>query len=197
MFREDEKTSKQKILEGTFDFLIKNGLENASIRDICDHIGYSRGGVTRHYEHKQDIICAAAEYGLKRISDKVFTNFYKDASDVDKFFNTCLNYIDEVKDELRFIYQIASSPVYGDMMHNSTFRFRHSYDEYARKLAEISGGNYDDIQPIIYAFAATIVDYAIWQDREETQIQLNYLCKMLKLGMRKKQGVQPVNINET
>ncbi len=186
MLREEEKSTKQKILEGTFDFLIKNGLENATIRDICDHIGYSRGAVNRYYQHKKDLICAAAEYGLRRISDKVFTNFYNDASDVDNFFATCLNYIDEVKDELRFIYQVASSPVYGEMMHNSTFRFRHSYDDYARKLAEMSGGSFEDIQPIIYSFAATIVDYAIWQDREETQVQLNYLCKMLKKGMKQK-----------
>ncbi len=185
MLREDEKSTKQKILEGTFDFLIKNGLENATIRDICDHIGYSRGAVTRYYEYKKDIICAAAEYGLRRISDKVFTNFYKDASDIDTFFGTCLNYIDDVKDELRFIYQVASSPVYGEMMHNSTFRFRRSYDDYAKKLAEMSGGSFEDIQPIIYSFAATIVDYAIWQDKEETQVQLNYLCRMLKLGMKK------------
>ncbi len=181
----DEKSTKQKILEGTFDFLIKNGLENASIRDICDHIGYSRGAVTRYFEYKKDIICSAAEYGLKRISDKVFTNFYNDASDIDDFFGTCLNYIDEVKDELRFIYQVASSPVYGDRMHNSSSRFRHAYDEYARKLAQMSDGDFDEIKPIIYAFAATIVDYAIWQDREETQEQLNYLCKMLKKAMQK------------
>ncbi len=183
MIREDEKSTKQKILEGTFDFFIKNGLENATIRDICEHIGYSRGAVTRYYEHKKDIICAAAEYGLKCISDKVFKYFYSDASDVNKFFDTCLLYIDEVKHELRFIYQVASSPVYGEIMHNSTFRFRHSYDEYARKLTDMSGGSFDDIQPIIYSFAATIVDYAVWQDREETQIQLNYLCRMLKKAM--------------
>ncbi len=187
MLREDEKSTKQKILEGTFDFLIKNGLENATIRDICDHIGYSRGALTRYFEYKKDIICAAAEYGLKRISDKVFTNFYNDASDVDDFFGNCLNYIDEIKDELRFIYQVASSPVYGDRMHNSNSRFRHAYDEYARKLAKMSGGNFDEIKPIIYSFAAGIVDYAIWQDREETQEQLNYLCKMLKIGMKQKE----------
>ncbi len=179
----NEISTKQKILEGTFDFLIKNGLENATIRDICNHIGYSRGAATRYYVHKKDIICAAAEYGLRRISGKVFSNFYKDASDVDVFFADCLNYIDEVKGELRFIYQVASSPIYGEIMHNSTFRFRHNYDDYARKLADLSGGNFDDIQPIIYSFAATVVDYAIWQDREETQIQLNYICKQLKKAM--------------
>ncbi len=179
----DEKSTKQKILEGTFDFLIKNGLENATIRDICEHIGYSRGAVTRYYEYKKDMICAAAEYGLRRISGKVFSNFYSDASDVDKFFYTCLIYIDEVKNELRFIYQVASSPVYGDIMHNSNSRFRNAYDDYARKLADMSGGSFEEIKPIIYSFAATIVDYAIWQDREETQVQLDYICKQLKKAM--------------
>ncbi len=183
MFNEGVKDTKQKILEGTFDYLIKNGLENASIRNICNHTGFAKGTITHYYYKKDDMICAAAEYGLKCISDKIFKNFYNDASDIDGFFNTCLDYIDNVKNELRFIYQVASSPVYGERIHNSNFRFRHSYDDYARKLADMSGGSFDDIQPIIYSFAATVIDYAIWQDRKETQIQLNYLCKMLKRGM--------------
>ncbi len=185
MPQDDLKSTKQQILEGTFDYLIKNGLENASIRHVCKHIEYSRGALTHYFEDKESMICSAAEYGLKQISDRVFKNFYNDAADIDHFFATCLSYIDDVKKELRFIYQVASSPVYGEKLHNSNFRFRHSYDDYARKLAEMSGGNFDDIRPIIYAFAATIVDYAIWQDRSETQLQLNYLCKMLKIGMKK------------
>ncbi len=186
MLYEESKSTKQRILEGTFDYLIKNGLENASIRNFCKHTGFAKGTITHHYYRKEDMICAAAEYGLKCISDKIFKNFYNDASDIDKFFDTCLDYIDAVKKELRFIYQVASSPVYGERIHNSNFRFRHSYDDYANKLADLSGGSFEDIQPIIYSFAATVIDYAIWQDREETQIQLNYLCKMLKLGMKAK-----------
>ncbi len=185
MLDEKSNKTKQKILEGTFDYLIKNGLENASIRNICKHTGFSKGAVTYYFNKKDDMICAAAEHGLKCISDRIFKYFYNDASDVDNFFSSCLDYIDDVKNELRFVYQVASSPAYGDIMHNSKYRFRTAYDEYAKKLANISGGSFDDIQPIIYSFAATIVDYAIWQDRKETQIQLNYLCKMLKMGMQK------------
>ncbi len=185
MFDEEVKSTKQRILEGTFDYLIKHGLENASIRNICNHTGFAKGTITHYFYRKDDMICAAAEHGLKCISDRIFKNFYNDASDIDRFFNTCLEYIDEVKKELRFIYQVASSPVYGEIMHNSKYRFRHAYDDYARKLADMSGGSFDDIQPVIYSFAATIVDYAIWQDKVETQEQLNYLCKILKFGMRK------------
>ncbi len=184
--KNEVKNTKQQILEGTFDFLIKNGLENASIREICKHIGYSRGAIAYYYDKKDDIICAATEYGLRCIADRIFNNFYKDASDIDGFFTDCLDYIDDVKKELRFIYQVASSPVYGDRMHNSNSRFRHNYDDYAKKLAEMSGGDFYEIKPVIYAFAASVVDYAIWQDRYETQIQFNYLCKMLKMGMNKK-----------
>ncbi len=184
MFNAEVKSTKQQILEGTFDYLIKNGLENASIRNVCKHTGFSKGAITYHYAKKDDMICAAAEYGLECISDRIFKHFQSDVSDIDGFFNTCLTYIDEVKNELRFIYQVASSPVYGDRMHNSNSRFRNAYDEYARKLAKMSGGDFDEIKPIIYSFAASVIDYAIWQDRKETQAQLNYLCKMLKRGMK-------------
>ncbi len=179
----DFRDNKRSILEKTYEYLVEKGLENATIRDICDFTGFAQGSIYYWYKNKDELICAAAEHGLKCISDKIFRNFYTDASDMDGFFNNCLIYIDEVKKELRFIYQVASSPVYGEIMHNSNSRFRSEYNEYARKLTELSDGDYDEIRPIIYAFASTIVDYAIWQDREETQIQLDYYCKKLKMAM--------------
>ncbi|MDO4609028.1 MAG: TetR/AcrR family transcriptional regulator [Clostridia bacterium] len=179
--------TKQQILEGTFAYLVRCGLENFSIRDLVKQISITEGTIYYWYKNKDELICMAAEYGLRRISDRIFRNFYRDCPDIEKFFNTCLIYIDEVKKDLRFIYQVASSPVYGEILHNSNSRFRSTYNEYAKKLTELSNGDYNEIRPIIYSFASTIVDYAIWQDSEETQIQLDYYCKKLKIAMNIKE----------
>lgn len=86
MFNEEGKSTKQQILEGTFDYLIKNGLENASFRNICKHTGFAKGTITHHYASKEIMLCSAAEYGLKKMSDEIFDYFFKNIYNIDNFF---------------------------------------------------------------------------------------------------------------
>ncbi len=188
MFQEELKSKKQQILEGTFDYLKKDGLENASFRNICNHTGLSRGAITYHFASKDALLCAAAEYGLKKMSGDIFAYFFSNIYHIDHFFANCLKSIDYATKELRFIYQMVASPVYGDMMRSSKNRFIYAYNEYSEKLAKETGGNIDEIKPIICIFAACVIDYVLWQDEVEAQLQLNYICKQLKHAIE-----QPMN----
>ncbi len=179
--------TKQHILEGSFAYFVECGLENSNIRDLVKHIKITEGTVYYWYKNKDELICAAAEYGLAKMSDDIFNYFYENVTNVDKFFDECLNSIDYVKKELRFIYQMASSPNYGEIMRESTNRFVYAYDKYAHRLADLSGCDIEEIKPIIHIFAASVVDYAVWQNRNETTIQLNYIRKLLKRALNIKE----------
>ncbi len=185
MFNEEPKSTKQKILEGTFDYLIKNGLENASIRNICNHTGFAKGTITHHFYKKEDMLCAAAEYGLQKMSDDIFDYFFKNIHNIDHFFENCMKSINYVTNELRFIYQMVASPVYGERLRSSSSRFIYAYNEYAERLAKETGGDINEIKPIICIFAACVIDYVLWQDDDEVQMQLDYICKRLKEAIKK------------
>ncbi len=180
MFQEELKSTKQQILEGTFDYLKKDGLENASFRNICNHTGLSRGAITYYFASKDALLCAAAEYGLKKMSDDIFTYFFGNIYHIDHFFANCLKSIDYVTKELRFIYQMVASPIYGDMMRSSKNRFIYAYNEYSERLAKETSGDINEIKPIICIFAACVIDYVLWQDEAAVQLQLDYICKQLK-----------------
>ncbi len=179
--------TKQKILEGAFAYFVECGLENSSIKDLVNSIKITEGTIYYWYKNKDELVCAAADYGLSRLSDDIFNYFYENIADIDKFFDECLESIDCVKKELRFVYQTAASPKYGETMRQSTHKFIYAYENYAKKLAEISNGDIDEIQPLVHLFAACIVDYAVWQNETETQIQLNYIRKKLKEALQMQQ----------
>ncbi len=183
MLKREERNTKQQILEGTFDYLVKNGLENASFGNICNYTGLSRGAITYHYSNKTELLCAAAEYGLKMMSDDIFAYFFENISDIDGFFDSCLDSIDYVKKELRFIYQMVASPVYGERLRSSSSRFIYAYNQYAERLAKETGGDIDEIKPIICIFAACVIDYVLWEDAVEVHLQLDYICKHLKKAL--------------
>ncbi len=169
--------------------MIKNGLENASIRDICSSVGCAKGHIYYYYENKDDLLCAAAEYGLKKMSDDIFAYFFDNVYNIDAFFADCIKSIDYAKKELRFIYQMASSPVYGETMRHSKHRLIYAYDEHAKRLAKMTGGDIKEIKPIIYLFASSIIDYAIWQNHDKTRLQLDFICDLLKKAIRQQDSV--------
>ena len=53
--------------------------------------------------------------------------------------------------------------------------FRHLYEKYAEKIIGIFGCTYDQAEVFIYTIIASVIDYAIWDDGEKTQMLLENL----------------------
>lgn len=66
------------------------------------------------FKDKTGIVCEAAQYGLKTVTDEIFEYVFASLNDLKGFFANCLDEISKYKKELRFIYQLAASPVYGE-----------------------------------------------------------------------------------
>ncbi len=176
------KNSKQEILEGTFDYLVKHGLENIRIRALCKHLGLTQNSLYYWFENKDDLIDKAAIYGLQKVSDDIFKCIFENIDNINEFFEYSLSKIDEYKNELRSIYQMAASPVYGDGLRAAS-HFTPIYDKYAKLLAKHIGCEWTKIQPIVYLFAASVLDYAIWEDKAEVKTQLDFISSYIKTQM--------------
>ena len=111
-----QKVDEKAVLENVFSFLVKQGLESASIREICKGTGIAQGSLYYWFDDKTTIICEATEYGLKKVTDEIFEYVFSSVDDLKGFFENCLDRISEYKEELRFIYQIVASPKYGERL---------------------------------------------------------------------------------
>lgn len=170
---------EEGILDSTFNYLVKHGLENITIRELCKGTGIAQGSIYYWFSCKQDLICEAAEYGLRKAVDEIFSYVFSNMKNLRKFFDECLSEINKYKNELRFIYQMAASPVYGEKIRVRGKDLDFIYDKYAKKLAVILECNPQMLKPLVYLFISAVLDYVIWEDTENTQMQLEFIYSAL------------------
>lgn len=169
----------EKILSKTFSFLVECGLESVTIRDLCRGTGLVQGSLYYWFGDKNAIICESAEYGLQKVTDEIFKYVFDSINDLPRFFSECLDHFAKYKKELRFVYQMAASPIYGKKIRKDGKYFKQMYNEYAQRLAEILNCDVEEIRPIVYLFISAICDFAIWEDKENAQTELDYIYSVL------------------
>ena len=179
MGRRAAKNVKEEFVKNAFEYLVQNGLENASVRDLCKAIAISSGSLYYWFDGKDDIYINAAVYGLSKVTYILFDFAFNAMHDVKNFFDTALEEIDKYKMELRFIYQVATSPVYGDRMRMSADELHTTYSKYIAQLSELLGCSQETLRPIVFMFISVILDYVVWEDYKVSKMQLEYLNKVL------------------
>ena len=185
----DASDKKKAIIATTWKYLLKTGLANASIGDLCREAKLAQSSLYYWFENKDDIWISAGKYGLSKVVDELLTFTLNHANDIRKYFDTLLDEVEKYKYELRLAVQITTSPVFGERMREKSKDFRLWYEKYAQELISIFGCTYLQAEIFIYSIIADIIDYAIWDDREKTQMLLDNLCSRTIniLGMEEKQ----------
>ena len=163
------------ILDSTFNYLVKHGLENTTVRELCKYTGIAKGSIYYWFSNKQDLICEAAEYGLRKVDEKVFSYLFSNKKNFRKIFDECLSEINKYKSELRFIYQMAASPVYGEKIRSKGQDLNFVYDKYVEMLAVRLQCSAEKLKPIVYLFVSAILDYVMWENKENAQMQLEFI----------------------
>lgn len=179
MKKQVDKNMEEEFLEPSFKYLVKNGLENTSVRDLCRTMGISYGSVYYWFDGKDDIYISVVKYGIGKVTDELFEISYKKMHNPEEFFKTFIEDVDKLKMELRLIYQVTASPVYGPRMRERAFNFKTLYESYAEKLSVVMGCSKECMLSIIYALMSIVGDYIVWEDYEGSMIQLNLLYDCL------------------
>ncbi len=170
---------KKTIIATTWEYLLKTGLANASIGDLCREAKLSQSSLYYWFENKDDIWISAGKYGLSKVVDALLGFTLEYVEDIPKYFDTLLEEVEKYKYELRLAVQITTSPVFGKRMRDKSKDFRLWYEMYAGKLIEIFGCTYAQAEIFIYSIIAFVIDYAIWDDRDKTQMLLDNLRRRI------------------
>lgn len=167
-------------LDRCFKYLVQNGLENTSLRDLCKGTGISSGSLYYWFNNKDKLFLEATQYGLATVSDSIFKFIFEHINNLDYFFENFLKEVDKHRMSLRYIYQVATSPIYGEHMRESAIAFNENYIRYADKLCDEFGCSSEAIRPVVFMFASIVLDYAVWGDVSVTKLQLEYVQNILK-----------------
>ena len=174
---------KQIIIATTWQYLLKTGLSKASIGELCKETGLAQSSLYYWFENKDDIWISAGKYGLARVVDSLLAFTLEHTNDIRKYFDTLLDEVEKYKYDLRLGIQITTSPIYGGRMRDQARSFRMWYDKYAKTLIEFFGCTYEQAETFIYSIIAYVVDYALWDDRDKTQMLLENLYKRTAIAL--------------
>ena len=166
---------KKSIVAATWDYLLKTGLANASVGELCRETKLSQSSLYYWFENKDDIWITAGKYGLAKVVDALFAYTLKHTGSIKKYFTNLLDEIDKYKAELRCVIQITVSPVYGQRMRETMKEFNFAYADYAKELVGIFDCTYEQAELFIYSTLSAIIDYVVWDDGEKTQMLLDNL----------------------
>ncbi len=171
----DESDRKKVIIVATWEYLLKTGMTNASIGDLCREAKLAQSSLYYWFENKDDIWISAGKYGISEVVGALLEFTFNHTADIRKYFDTLLDEVEKYKYELRLALQITTNPVYGERMREKAKDFRLWYEQYAEKLMEIFDCSYQQAEVFIYSIIAFVIDYAIWDDGDKTQMLLNNL----------------------
>jgi len=166
---------KERVIKTVFQYLAKKGLENSSVRDLCKAVGISTGSLYYWFGDKDNVYITAGKYGISRVVDLIFEYTFNHTDDIRGYFDTLLDEVEKYKYDLRVAVQITASRSYGGRMRDKAKDFRLIYEKYAEKIMMIFGCTYLDAETFIYSIIAYVIDYALWDDREKTQMLLDNL----------------------
>ena len=175
MDSQDMSNRKKEIIKTTWQYLLQTGLTSASIGDLCRETNLAQSSLYYWFENKDDIWISAGKYGLSKVVDALLDFTLDHTADIRKYFDTLLDEVEKYKLELRLAVQITTSPAFGERMRDKSKDFRLLYEEYASKIINIFGCTNLQAEVFIYYIIAFVIDYAIWDDRDKTQMLLDNL----------------------
>lgn len=166
---------KKEIIKTTWKYLLAHGLGHSSIGELCRETDVAQSSLYHYFENKDEIWISAGKYGLSKVVDALFEFTFNHTNNVKSFFEELLDEVEKYKYELRLGVQITTSPIFGERMREKANDFRLLYERYAGKLMGMFGCTYLQAETFIYSIIAYVIDYAIWDDREKTQMLLDNL----------------------
>lgn len=175
----------EEILSKAFDYLVKNGIENATLRAIAQGVGYSPAHLYNFFLDKDDCIIEIAKYGLTKTASMLFEFAFEGITDLGKFFDNVLDVVEKYQPQLRTVYQVATSPVYGERMRKKAEDLQTSYAKYIQHLSEILDCKPEIITPSVFNFISIVLDYVVWNDRHVSEIQIKDLYETMTMKLEK------------
>lgn len=173
------KNIERDLLEPLFEYFVKNGLENISIREICRNVDVSSGSLYYWFKGKDEIIYATINYGLIESVKKLFKFANAEIANPKGFFEGILNEVDKCKEEFRFVFQATTSPRFGPRIRENALTYKTEYEKCCQTFSGVLNCDINYIRHIIYMLVSIIVDYVVWDDYEVSKMQLSFLSQTL------------------
>ena len=168
-------------LETCFDVFCKNGLENTSLKMLADACGVTNGNLLYYFGSKDNLVIEATAYGMAKVEDDFMEQAPTSFADIERFLREMPALTAKLHGaKYRFMYQVYASPKFREQG-KAFFKGVHiRYGKYAEQLSGKLGLPADLIQGMTYLFVRACVHFALFEDEDYLQLQLNAIRAALR-----------------
>ena len=168
-------------LETCFDVFCENGLENTSLKMLAESCGVTNGNLLYYFGSKDGIIIEATAHCMAKVEDDFMANAPTSFADIERFLREMPYLTAKLHGaKYRFMYQVYASPKYREQGKAFLGGVNIRYRKYAELLSGKLGMPADFIQGMTYLFVRACVHYALFEDEEYLQLQLNAIRASLR-----------------
>lgn len=170
---------RNEILNKCFDCLVENGLEKTTTRIISKFVGLTSSSLYYWFTDKDNIVIEATCFGLNQIIEDMFAVFYTYVDDLDSILEKIVDCARNYRKELRFIYQVVTSPQYGSELRNLTMTVPEAIDSFSKVLAERLDCNQEKLRRVVHLAVSVILNDIVWEKSCNAEIQYKILYQLL------------------
>ncbi len=171
---------EETYLKKFFDSMVLNGIEKTSIRSFSEASGLSISSIYYRFEDKDELVIEAAYWGLGVIVKEIFWIAVLKIESYEELFSAILNNIELQKNKLRLVYQLATSPQYGERFLEKSYHISEIYDAYIEMMAKRLNCAPKDVEPYVRLFISATREYVLWGDRALAEHQFTFIYGALK-----------------
>ena len=178
-----------EFLETCFDVFCKNGLEDTGLKMLSEACDVTNGNLLYYFGSKDNIIIEATAHCMAKVEDDFMARAPIDFADIERFLREMPYLTAQLHGaKYRFMYQVYASPKYREQGRAFFGGVKIRYRQYAELLSGKLGMPADYIQGMIYLFVRACVHYALFEDEDYLQLQLNAIRASLMAYITVKMG---------
>ena len=180
-------------LETCFDTFCENGLENTSLKMLADACGVTNGSLLyyfeSYFESKDNLVIEATAHCMAKVENDFMAQAPTSFADIERFLREMPYLTAKLHGaKYRFMYQVYASPKYREYGKEFFKGVNIRYHNYAELLSGKLGMPTDFIQGMTYLFVRACVHFALFEDEDYLQLQLNAIRTSLRAFIATKTG---------
>ena len=189
---DQHEARKLELLETCFDVCCQHGLENTSLLMLSKACGLTNATLLHYFPSKDAIIIQATAHCMAKVEDDFMARAPRSFGDIERFLREMPAVTARLHGaKYRFMYQVYASPKFREQGKDFFRGVNVRYHQYAVELSGKLGLPAAYVQGMIYIFVRACVHYALFEDEEYLQLQLNAirasLTAYLAQGSREKE----------
>lgn len=170
---------KKQMLEECFELFVKQGLENTSLNDLSKHCKTYKAAFYNYFKSKDEIVFECAKMYMEKLDDMLFNEITYSKESIRTALEHGFKILADEKQNFRYVYQVVSSPKYGEKSRKALSEIYSKYLNYSDALAESYSVDKEKFRPYYLLFIATIHDFCLWENTEFVMEKLQYIFKQI------------------